>query len=326
MKGKALQELLKRIRPATKEDKELPRFSYSKIETFKNCPYQYKIKYIDNKVPKDTSLALELGSLCHYVLETKGKMVVSEETIDYEKLNNILMNGIVKLDEKSLLGVKQLKRKYFDLWYEPDNASGMNYEEKIESFKKVLRSEMEDTEWKPTYFEKHFNFVWDGKVILTGFIDRIDIKNGQYKTIDYKTSKKIYEQNKLSTSLQFGIYALAILNEFKTLPVESEYRFILINNSQNALTKGWEKRLIKILDNTFENIESSEKKKLFIPKPSPLCYYCNYCQTNSQASVYKNECEYFSKWTPIQKTFEVNKKWNVLEESAKTTPKRKLIF
>lgn len=323
-----MQELLNRIRPVTDDDKNLPVFSYSKMEVFKNCPLQYRYKYIEKKYSQDTSIALELGSLCHYVLESKGKMIVSGETVDYEKLNNILMNGVTETDEKTkeeLLGVNQLKRKYFEVWYEPDNASGASYDEKIKLFDKVLHNEMEETDWKPTYFEKPFEFVWDNKVILKGFIDRIDTKDGQYRTVDYKTSKKVYEQSKLATSLQFGVYALAILNEFGVLPIESEYRFVLIDDKQYALTKGWEKRLIKAMDKVFGDIEVSEKKSVFVPKPSPLCHWCNFCQTNPEATIYRNECEYFSKWTPTQKTFEVNKKWNALE-NINTAPKRKLVF
>ena len=323
-----MQELLNRIRPVTEDDKNLPVFSYSKMEVFKNCPLQYRYKYIEKKYTQDTSIALELGSLCHYVLEQKGKMIVSGETVDYEKLNDILMNGVTETDEKTkeeLLGVNQLKRKYFEVWHEADDASGASYDEKIKSFDKVLHDEMEETDWKPTYFEKPFEFVWDNKVILKGFIDRIDTKDGQYRTVDYKTSKKVYEQSKLATSLQFGVYALAILNEFGVLPIESEYRFILIDDKQYALTKGWENRLIKAMDKVFGDIEASEKKSVFIPKPSPLCHWCNFCQTNPEATIYRNECEYFSKWTPTQKTFEVNKKWNALE-NINTAPKRKLVF
>lgn len=323
-----MQELLNRIRPVTDDDKNLPVFSYSKMEVFKNCPLQYRYKYIEKKYSQDTSIALELGSLCHYVLEQKGKMVVSGETVDYEKLNDILMNGVTETDEKTkeeLLGVNQLKRKYFEVWHEADNASGASYDEKIKLFDKVLHDEMEETDWKPTYFEKPFEFVWDNKVILKGFIDRIDTKDGQYRTVDYKTSKKVYEQSKLATSLQFGVYALAILNEFGVLPTESEYRFILIDDKQYALTKGWENRLIKAMDKVFGDIEASEKKSVFVPKPSPLCHWCNFCQTNPEATIYRNECEYFSKWTPTQKTFEVNKKWNALE-NINTAPKRKLVF
>ena len=323
-----MQELLNRIRPVTENDKELSVFSYSKIEVFKNCPLQYRYKYIEKKYSQDTSIALELGSLCHYVLEQKGRMVADGQAVNYDKLNDILMNGTTETDEKTkekLLGVYQLKKKYFEVWHEADNASGASYDEKVRLFNQVLHEEMEDTEWKPTYFEKPFEFVWDDKVILKGFIDRIDVKGDQYRTVDYKTSKKIYEQSKLATSLQFGIYALAILSEFGVLPIESIYRFILIDDEQYALTKGWEKRLIKALDKVFGEIEVSEKKEIFIPKPSPLCHWCNFCQTNPEATIYRNECEFFSKWTPTQKTFEENKKWNALENIG-STPKRKLVF
>lgn len=323
-----MQELIGKIRFVTENDRELPVFSYSKIEVFKNCPLQYRFKYIEKKYSQDTSLALELGSLCHYVLESKGKMIVSGQSADYEKLNDILMNGVTETDEKTkekLLGVRQLKRKYFEVWHKADNASGASYEDKIKIFNQVLHNDMEDTDWKPVYFEMPFEFVWDNKVILKGFIDRIDVKENQYRTIDYKTSKKVYEQSKLATSLQFGIYALAILNEFGVLPTESIYRFILIDDEQYALTKGWEKRLIKALDKVFGDIATSEKKEVFIPKPSPLCHWCNFCRTNPEATIYRNECEYFSKWTPTQKTFEVNKKWNALE-NVNTIAKRKLVF
>lgn len=323
-----MQELLNRIRPVTETDKELQVFSYSKLEVFKNCPLQYRYKYIEKKYSQDTSIALELGSLCHYVLEQKGRMIAAGRNVNYDRLNDILLDGVSEVDEKTkekLLGVNQLKRKYFDVWHETDNASGASYEDKIKIFNQVLHSDMEDTNWKPVYFEMPFEFVWDNKVIIKGFIDRIDVKESQYRTIDYKTSKKVYEQSKLATSLQFGIYALAILNEFGVLPTESIYRFILIDDEQYALTKGWEKRLIKALNKVFGDIETSEKKKIFVPKPSPLCHWCNFCQTNPEATIYRNECEYFSKWTPIQKTFEVNKKWNALENMNPTT-KRKLVF
>lgn len=323
-----MEELKKRIRKFTEQDKKLPVFSYSKMEVFKNCPFQYKLKYVDKKYSKDTSIALELGSLFHYVLESKGRMIAAGQNVNYDRLNDILLDGVSEIDEKTkekLLGLRQLKRKYFEVWYEADNASGASYDDKIKLFNQVLHSEMEDNDWEPVYFEMPFEFVWDNKVIIKGFIDRIDVKESQYRTIDYKTSKKVYEQNKLATSLQFGIYALAILNQFGVLPIESKYRFILIDDEQYALTKGWEKRLIKALDKIFGDIEVSEKKKIYVPKPSPLCHWCNFCQTNPEATVYRNECEYFSMWTPEQKTFEVNKKWNVLE-NVNVTAKRKLVF
>ena len=124
-----------------------------------------------------------------------------------------------------------------------------------------------------------------------------------------------------SQAIFLGFYLYEVLIFCQSLLLN----FILIDDEQYALTKGWEKRLIKALDKVFGDIEASENKNLFIPKPTPLCHWCNFCTTNPEATIYKNECEYYSKWTPTQKTFEVNKKWNALENN-NTEKKRKLVF
>lgn len=331
-----MQELINKIREVTQEDREkLPKISYSALEVLKNCPLQFKFKYRDKKYTNDTSLALELGSLCHYVLEQKGKSLVEGKTVDYQELFRILENGVVVTDgdnvnavKEHLFGTDMLKGKYFETWYEEDNASGMTYNEKMDIFEQVLYCEMEDKIWVPTYFELPFEFVYDNRVIFHGFIDRIDVhkETGEYRTVDYKTSKKVYESNKLATSLQFGIYALAILSQFKQVPKESMYRFILIDQTQYALTKGWEKRLIKALDKLLDQIDGNDKSGVWEPKASPLCHWCNYCRTNPNAVQYKNECEYFSLWMPNKKSFDVNKKWDPEEAKKPAGTPRKLIF
>ena len=193
-----------------------------------------------------------------------------------------------------------------------------------------------DTKWEPYLFEHPFEFVWNDRAIIKGFIDRIDIYNDEYKVLDYKTNKKVFEKTKLATSLQFGIYALALLNEFNKLPVQSVYRFILLDDKQEALTKGWEKRLIKTMDGIFDKIEANNNDEIWVPKSSPLCYWCNYCKNNPDAKEHKNECEYFSLWTPDNKCFAVNKEFvevNLKQDANSTKLKndvenksRRLIF
>jgi len=317
------KELKERIRAVTKGDEKLPRFSYSKIDTFKKCPTRYRLQYLDGKRSEDTTIALEIGSLLHKVLECKAEMMIRQEVIDYEFLNRVLTEG-AKDGNETILGTKQLRRKYFDKYSTPDDASGMSYVEKIELFKeKVLPVEMENGDWIPMSTEMPFEFIWDNRAIIHGFIDRVDKRGEEYKVVDYKTSKKVYSDKELPTSLQFGIYALAVLNKYGALPVESEYRFILIDDAQYALTKGWEKRLATALDKILDSVGASEKKETFIPKPTPLCFWCPYNKQNPDAGIYRMECDYYSLWTPCSKTFDVNKKWDALDMSA---PKRRLVF
>jgi hypothetical protein len=188
----------------------------------------------------------------------------------------------------------------------------MTYEDKMQVFDKVLHKEMEedDNGWKPYLFEHPFEFVWNDRVILKGFIDRVDRRGDDFRTLDYKTSKKVYNSSQLATSLQFGIYTLAILNEFGVLPEESIYRFILLDETQKALTKGWEKRLIKALNGVFDKIDTDNQSGIWVPKPTPLCHWCNFCSHNPDAKEYKYDCEYYSLWEPNNKTFAVNKQFN----------------
>ena len=336
--NKSMDEFFKgKVRGVTETDrKTLPRLSYSGLEVFRNCEYQYHLKYGEKKYTKETTLALELGSLCHLILELKCNYLKVGKPVDYDYLHFILKYGSIDTNEKTkehVLGIDELKRKYFEEWYEPDNASGMTYAKKMEVFEKVLDEEMNNTSiWHPIKAELPFEFVYKDRVIFNGFIDRVDInKFGGFRVCDYKTSKKQFESAKVVTSLQFGIYAMAIYQEFGQIPVSFLYRFILLDEDQIAMTYGWEKRLEKTLDNILDKIDKCKKSGIWLPKPSPLCHWCNYSVTNPKAHEFKDDCEYYSLWTPQEKSWAVNKKYNALDSMNKKSDnkevkKRKLNF
>lgn len=339
--NESMNEFFKgKVRSVTNADRGvLPRLSYSGLETFRNCEMQYNLKYGEKKYSKDTTLALEAGSLLHKVLEEKFYYINSGEPVDYDFLYFILKYGSIDKNEKTkehLLGVNELKRKYFEEWYTPDNASGMTYEEKIQVFRNVINEEMNDTSiWRPVYAELPFEFVYKDQVIFNGFIDRVDMNMfGSYRVLDYKSSKKLFDSSKVATSLQFGIYAMAIYEKFGQIPISFLYRFILLDDNQKAMTKGWEKRLEKTLDNTLNKINNNKQSGIWRPSPSPLCYFCSYCRNNPKAHEFQNDCEYYSLWKPDEKRFDVNKRYNALDKASKKVDNnntklnggRKLIF
>ena len=314
-----MSELLKnKIRSVTEKDKtKLKKYSYSGLSVLKQCPYQFNLKYNKGLKAEESTLALQLGTLLHYVLEQKGKMLVEYPSglsaEQYQMLDDILRNGTEITDEKTkekILGLNELKKIYWETWGIPD-TEGRTYNDKIELFQQVVKEEMENTDWKPYLFEHPFEFVYDDKIILHGFIDRVDRKeDDSFRVVDYKTNKKLFAEKDLPTSLQFGIYALAMLNEFGVVPEEYQYRLILLGKEQYALTLGWEKRLVKALDKIIENMEEYTQKNEWIPNPTPLCHWCSYCRTNGDAKQYKDECPYYSLWTPDNKVFEVNQKYD----------------
>lgn len=335
------------------------RMSYSKLDTFVNCPYQYYLKYECGYYPNNpNTLVLNVGTLCHKVLELKAQSVINkEEKVSYEVLNDVLYNGYhEKLTEKDakgedIAGITELKQKYDIIdWYK-DNDGG-NYEVKMKRFSEEVlpnrivegeKQELEPTDWQVAYSELPFKFYLETPLkdeIKTtrfeGFIDRVDIRTNtkgetEYRVVDYKTSKKVYKSDKLATPLQMVIYGIAIENMFGVLPVEYMYDFILINEQQQACTKGYYKRGLAKIEKTLTEIFESSANDNWNSKPTPLCHWCNYCETNQDAEeTYKHECQDYSFWTPENPTYE-SKKDDIFAYKPKKEPMklgsgRKLIF
>lgn len=301
-------EMLKEcVRSVTESDKDLPVFSHSKLETYINCPYQYNLKYEQKKTTTDTTIALQCGSLAHKCLELKGQMIQSEQPINYMYLFNILDKGY---PEEKIAGKKEIMQLYWDSFNEKDSEN-RTYTDKFNIFENVLKTEMNDMDgWEPYLFEHEFEFVYKNRIKIMGFIDRIDKKGDEYRLIDYKTSKKVYDDSKLRTSPQFAIYNFALWNEFGVLASDNIYRFIFIDDEQHALSKGWLKRYIDKLDKTLNQLNENKLKDIYPPHPTPLCHFCQFCMTNPDATIYKHECPYYMKWTRNNKDFSVNKEWN----------------
>lgn len=330
------------VRPVTEEDRnKLPTYSHSKLEVYENCPYRYGLQYEQGKRSDETTLALELGIVCHKVYETASQLW-RQETVNYNEINYDDLKFLLEYgdtDEK-ISGIKDLSKKYFEEWYEPD-SEGHTYSWKMEQFDKGLHEYVEGFNyngWIPFKEEYDFEFVFNNRAIIHGFIDAILINaEGDLKCIDFKTSKKLFPDNKIPTSQQFSIYCMGMLNNFGKLPVQCDYKFILLNQEQNALTTGFAKRIVKKLNNVLDNIDKNSENGVFIPSPTPLCFWCSYSSTNPKAVQYKNECEYYSLWTPTEKKWDVNERFNALdltndkhvnkiEDDSKEKKQRKLIF
>jgi len=298
-------------------------FSYSRLDLFDQCPYKYKLKYIDNNLSNESSIALELGTLGHLGKEKWGQYLIDGELPDLTFIQQIIEEGmeqceihIVNGNETSnktdnILGLKEIKRKYFESYAEICNKSGLTYDEKIDLYLNNLVLPLDDG-WRVLAVEKDFSFVYEQKYVVRGFIDRIDInKNGDLRVIDYKTSKAIYPDNKMATPLQMFIYALACEKLYGKTPIDFIYDFIFIGQQQSACTKGYYVRGLKKLDKLFTKLEECAEKEEYIPKPTALCYWCSFSDNTPLSDPNLNHlCPYYSLWTPNNKTFAKNKEYS----------------
>ncbi len=292
------------------------RYSYSKLDMFEQCPFRYKLKYIDENRSEQSSIALEIGTLAHTGKEKWAEYIINNQEPDYNFIKKIIDEGLeieyihilngkeVEKNIENILGVKELKRKYFDSYFDICNKTGMNYDEKFNIYLDNLLNKELDDGWNVLCTEKEFKIRYD-KYKIIGFIDRIDINDkGELRVVDYKTSKEAYKDSKLATPLQMFIYTLACESLFDTRPIEHIYDFVFLDTQVKSCTKGYYERGIKKLNKIFDKIETCKSTDEYVPKPTPLCYWCEFNKHSPLSDQSLNHlCPYYCLWTPDNKTF-----------------------
>ena len=333
-----MSELKDKLRAVTDEDrKNLLTTSYSGLDLFCNCQYRYQQQKIEKKYSTSSTIALDLGNILHKGMEMKGIYLMNEQPVDYENIYDVVMNGCDEISEKTrnhLPGVNEIKEKYVSDWIASmEDTENMSYQEKINLYLDyVLPNRMGDPEWSIKGTEVEFSFVYDERAIIHGFIDRIDTRvdengNELLKVVDYKSSKKAYDDRKIKTPLQMVVYDLACLHLYGIIPVEHEYDFILLDQqlgTENGVcSKGYLKRGLKKIDGVLDKIDGAAKENEYPPSPTPLCYWCPFPPKSHSPNAddeWAGTCPYYSLWTPDNKVFKVNQEYMPGEEP------RKLVF
>ena len=158
-------------------------FSSSKLNTYQECQYKYRLKYHDRLEPSfnenQSTDALHYGSFVHEILEVG----IEEDTLE----------GLRTLAE-------ELRPKY-----QFDDKKLKNLESILKNFLS-LNAKLPET----VDIERKFKIEFKEGMHVNGYIDRI-VKNdkGQYLVIDYKTSKRAKTRLELYKDNQMRMYAYA---------------------------------------------------------------------------------------------------------------------
>lgn len=298
------------------------RFSYTKIDTYKQCGWKYKLQYVDGKFfPADT-IATMLGTLVHFIEQRISEAYINGREPDYPALINDFWNcNIPKKDkydrEGGIKGVNLIRQQFAEEYFEVDeNGSSYALRCKYYAEQGIYRQKQfleENPNIEIVDVEKYFEYNYKGH-LFAGYIDRVlrNKETGKYIVEDLKTARKPYDSSTIASPLQFYVYVLALKSCYNLdeAPDECYYNYPLIGVRQQAGTKGWLKRADTKLSKLFAGIEGQD----WTPHPSPLCHWCNFCGTNpNQPEGAKHLCPYQCQWTRTNKTFDKLNEWEGMD-------------
>jgi putative RecB family exonuclease len=256
-------------------------YSYSRVNTYFTCPAQFEFRYI-HKTPSPTPDGVELflGSRFHECMEYLYQQIPQRvptvnELLDYFKNHwNVKWQEALKKQKdrgfSTPIRIVQESQTIED-YYEKGQLYLENYYHKYQPFD---QNRTEGIELKVL-----FDLDSDKQYKMQGFIDRLGRDNdGTLWIHDYKTSSRKLSDEDAKFEDQLALYQIGLAQNPKygsQVKVKLAWHFVafekdLVISERNAKEIEWLKKKYVL------KIQEIEKAKIFPPKPSRLCEWCEY--------------------------------------------------
>jgi putative RecB family exonuclease len=242
--------------------------SPSRAGDFKTCPLMYRYRTID-KLPEPPSPDAVRGTVVHKVLEDLFDLPAPERTPERAEA---MIDGAWEY----VLGDDEREVGLF--------GGDADYEAKarwLESCRTVLRKyfDLEDPMvLEPAERELYVETLLDSKLLLRGFVDRIDIApNGAIRVVDYKSGRSPGESFEAKALFQMRFYALVIWKTRGVIP--AMLRLIYLGNSEMVSYEPDEQDLRSTerqLEALWTAIARAHETGDWRPSKSRLCDWCSF--------------------------------------------------
>jgi DNA helicase II / ATP-dependent DNA helicase PcrA len=228
--------------------------SYSQVDTFLNCPLQYKYAYI-LKIPTPPNNALSFGTTIHDTLrDFHSKLMFN---------GNVTLEDVLATYEKSWQPLGYLDENHRSLQFEAGKRLLENYYNTNKNIKAKHKA-----------LEKPFNIKIDG-IKFYGRIDRIDeLEDGTIEIIDYKTGNP-KTQKDVDKDSQVAFYAIAA-KEALGLKADKLSLYFVESNEKISTTRT-EKQLEEKKQEVTEVINRIRSGN-FAATPGMQCNWCDYSE------------------------------------------------
>ena len=256
--------------------------SVSKAKTFESCKAKYKFSYIE-KLPKKSWSFHVFGSFCHDSLESFHLKLIANAS------GSSLPHGENKDAAQESLWPSIMKECFLESCEKFKDK--ITPEQKNECFTilQLYLDIMREQKAKgilPDVIaaEKDFYIDINGKVLLNGFIDRIQVDHdGILHVADYKTTK---DKKYLKDFFQLETYAYVLFLEDPSLEI-IRASFICLRHKFDFITKEFKREDVEFIGEKFiEYADSICEEKTWRPQPQFLCKYCDFLENCSPGERY----------------------------------------
>mgnify|MGYP006176128267 FL=1 len=256
----------------------MPLYSHSRLGTYENCPFQYKLRYVDKVKPiLGNTIESFMGSMVHDALEWLYKLARDSNIVSKEALIN----------------------KYDELWIEKwkDDIRIVKKELTADNFKETGKNCLEMYYERYHPFDQAITIGLEERMIIKlpedkkmqGYLDRLDkIADGHFSVHDYKTSSRVPPQAKADQDRQLGLYALAVHQKYPDIKkIDLVWHYVRFD--EEVRSSRTEQQLDIMVENTvnlIKEVETATDLKNFPTKTSILC---NWCEFKAQCPEYSHQ-------------------------------------
>jgi putative RecB family exonuclease len=238
--------------------------SPSRAGDFMTCPLLFRYRTVD-RLPEPSSPDTVRGTVVHKVLEDLFDLPSAERTPDRAA------DLLVPAWERILEAEPVIAEMFGDEGPELDGWLASCQESLGRYFA------LEDpTRLEPAERELYVETLLDSKLLLRGFIDRLDIApTGEIRVVDYKTGRAPHEGYEAKALFQMKFYALVV---WRTRGVVPRMLQLIYLGSGEVLRYSPDERDLLATERKVEAlwkaILTAQESGDFRPNKTPLCGWC----------------------------------------------------
>lgn len=244
----------------------MPTYSHSRLETYQNCPLQFKYRYIERKEKLVESIEAFLGSRVHETLE---KLYRDLKFTKENSLAELLEHYNSTWEKNWLDSIMVVKKEYTPRHYRNLGTKCIaDYYRHYHPF----------DQGKSLGLEERIFIDLDGYRIQ-GLIDRVvQREDGVYEIHDYKTSGHLPDQKTIDKDRQLALYQLGLQNRWKDVKeVELVWHYLVFDKElRSSRSKHQLNQLKEEIIGLINEIEKAKKEDDFPAKESKLCDWCEF--------------------------------------------------